>query len=92
MRTFKFFRKEDVSGVSGTGFVAEGVQFASGKVAISFYPVEPTFVASVIIFNSMDEVEKIHGHDDKTEIWWDDEHVEKKPKKKKTQDEKEVEK
>ena len=84
MRTFKFNRKEDVSGISGIGFVAEGVQFSSGKVAISFFPVEPTYVASVIIFNSMDEVEKIHGHDDKTDIWWDDEHIEKKLKKKKT--------
>ncbi|HLP81379.1 MAG TPA: hypothetical protein VK141_05230 [Nitrosomonas sp.] len=72
MKTFRFFRKEDVSGVSGTGYVAEGVQFASGKVAISFYPVAPTFVAGVIIFNSMDEVERIHGHDGKTEVHWDE--------------------
>ncbi len=73
MKTFRFLRKEDVSGISGIGYVAEGIQFASGKVAISFYPVAPTFVASVIVFNSMDEVEKIHGHDGKTEIIWDSE-------------------
>jgi hypothetical protein len=79
MRTFKFIRTEDVSGVSGTGEVAEGICFASGKVAISFYPVEPTFVANVIVFNSMDDVEKIHGHDGSTTIQWDDE----KPKRRK---------
>lgn len=71
MKNFRFFRKEDVSGVSGTGYVAEGVQFASGKVAISFYPVAPTYVASVMVFNSIDEVERIHGHDGKTEIHWE---------------------
>lgn len=70
MRTFKFFRNEDVSGVSGVGYVAEGICFASGKVAISFFPTAPTYVANVIVFNSMDEVEKIHGHDGRTEIHW----------------------
>ena len=72
MKTFKFYRTKDVSGVSGTGYVAEGVVFDSGKVAISFYPVKPTYVSSVIVFNSMDDVEKIHGHDGATEIVWDE--------------------
>jgi hypothetical protein len=71
MRNFWFYRNEDVSGISGTGYVAEGVVFSSGKVAISFFPVAPTFVSNVINFSSMDDVEKIHGHDGKTEIHWE---------------------
>jgi hypothetical protein len=82
MRTFKLKRMEDISGISGTGYVAEGIQFSSGKVAISFFPVEPTFVASVNVFNSMDEVEKIHGHEGATSIEWDDEKPKIKRKKK----------
>ena len=71
MKTFTFYRTEDISGVSGTGEVAEGVLFASGKVAISFYPCKPTFVSNVIVFSSMDDVIKVHGHDGKTQIKWD---------------------
>jgi len=70
MKAFKLARETDISGVSGTGDVAEGVLFLSGKVAISFFPVKPSFTASVVIYNSMDEVEKIHGHGGATKIVW----------------------
>lgn len=73
MKTFRFFRTEDVSSMSGTGYVAEGVVFSSGKVAISFFPTAPTYVSNVIMLNSIDDVEKIHGHDGKTEIHWNKE-------------------
>lgn len=32
MRRFELHREEDVSGVSGTGVVAEGVAFSDGRV------------------------------------------------------------
>ena len=34
MRLFKLQRKVDCSGVSGTGVVAEGVEFDDGQVAL----------------------------------------------------------
>jgi hypothetical protein len=36
MRRFCLFREEDVSGVSGTGVVAEGVVFSTGKAVLSW--------------------------------------------------------
>lgn len=35
MKRFHLVRKEDASGVSGTGHVAEGIMFSDGKVVIS---------------------------------------------------------
>ena len=34
MKLFQLHRHEDESGVSGTGIVAEGVQFSDGKCAL----------------------------------------------------------
>lgn len=71
MKTFKLWRKEDVSGVSGTGYVAEGVIFANGQVALSFYPVAPTYVTAVTVYVSMEAAIKIHGHSGRTEVVYD---------------------
>ena len=69
MRTFKLQRDEDVTGVSGTGAVAEGVQWSDGKVALHWV----TGIGSVIIYDDIDHVHQVHGHDRKTRIVWDDE-------------------
>ena len=51
MRTFRLIRDEDPTGISGTGSVAEGVEFDDGTVAMrwegpirppSFIPTSPT--------------------------------------------------
>ena len=34
IKRFRFKRTEDVSGISGTGIVAEGVEFTNGKVVM----------------------------------------------------------
>jgi hypothetical protein len=34
MKTFRLIRFEDKSGVSGTGLVAEGVQFTAGQMRL----------------------------------------------------------
>lgn len=66
MRRFVLIRKEDVSGVSGTGEVAEGVEFHDGKVALCWFgPYH-----SVEIIENLPTVDKIHGHDGKTYIDW----------------------
>ncbi len=69
MRTFVLYRHEDVSGVSGTGIVAEGTAFSNGKVAVAWGG--RANAPSVIVYNSVADVEKVHGHDGKTEIQWD---------------------
>ncbi len=67
-RKFFLFRVEDATGISGTGFVAEGVQFASGKCAMEWM----TPVKSIGMYDSAHQIDQIHGHGGKTQIIWDD--------------------
>lgn len=71
MNRFFLYRHEDESGVSGTGYVAEGIVFTGGKCAVSFLPGQ-LGVSSIIVYESIEDVEKIHGHGGKTEIRWKD--------------------
>jgi len=73
MKRFELHRDIDEGGVSGTGIVAEGIEFRKGKVAICWL----TEVSSTTIYDSIADVEKIHGHAGKTRIMWIDqrEHV-----------------
>ena len=68
MRTFHLERDVDVSGVSGTGTVAEGCQFQDGKVVLRWLAGEHH---STVIWDDMASVEKIHGHDGRTRVVWD---------------------
>lgn len=69
MKRFELFREEDVSGVSGTGVVAEGVEFSDGRVALRWLAGEHR---STVIWDSIHSVEIIHGHDGRTIIRWMD--------------------
>ena len=64
MRLFHFERREDESGVSGTGIVAQGVVFDNGWCALTWL----TEHTSVAFYTSISEVEAIHGHNGKTRI------------------------
>lgn len=64
MKVFILYREEDVSGVSGIGVVAEGIEFDNGKCAVSWR----SQYGSVKIFDSISIIEKIHGHGGKTKI------------------------
>lgn len=66
MRMFQLHRDTDVSGVSGTGVVAEGVEFSSGVVALTWLSPWPTSV--VFHDRGIPSVEAIHGHDGRTRI------------------------
>lgn len=66
MKGFLLVRDEDVSGVSGTGKVAEGVEFTDGKVAIRWYGDSK----STVVWDSLDDAIKIHGHDGRTRVEW----------------------
>lgn len=67
MRTFVLERTEDVSGVSGVGTVAEGIEFSDGRVALRWIVGEHR---STVSWDSIESVEKIHGHGGATTIRW----------------------
>jgi hypothetical protein len=67
-RRFALVRDEDVSGVSGTGVVAQGVEFTDGTVALRWTSAWPTSV--VFHDRGMDAVDAVHGHNGKTRIVW----------------------
>ena len=69
MRTFHVYRDEDVSGVSGTGMIAEGVMFSSGRVFVNWLSMHKI----VEMADSVAEWQAVHGHEGKTKILWDDE-------------------
>lgn len=72
MRRFELHRDEDVSGVSGTGVVAEGVAFSNdGPVALRWTSNWPTSV--VFHDKGIESLEAVHGHNGRTRIVWIDE-------------------
>ena len=68
MRLFQLVRDEDVTGVSGTGVVAEGVEFSGGVVVLQWLTKWPTSV--VFHDRGIESVEAIHGHGGATRIEW----------------------
>ena len=67
-RRFALNRSKDESGISGTGIVAEGLQFSSKKCVISWLSDTP----SIEIYDSIEEIRRIHGHQGETQIKWID--------------------
>lgn len=68
MRTFTVVRLVDDSGVSGTGVVAEGVQFSDGTIAMRW----KTKFRSTALYASLFELEQIHGHQGHTVVEFDE--------------------
>lgn len=64
MQEFYLEREEDVSGTSGIGVVARGVILPSGKVVLEW----TSFHTSIALYNNIQDVELIHGHDGKTKV------------------------
>lgn len=58
MRRFTMRREHDVSGVSGTGTVLEGVLFSTGVVVIHWLTPPPR--GSISVFDSLDQFLAIH--------------------------------
>lgn len=67
MRTFVLQRDEDVTGVSGTGIVAEGAEFTDGTVVVRWIVGDHH---STALWPDIQAVEEIHGHDGRTRIVW----------------------
>lgn len=68
-RRFHLYRHDDETGVSGTGVVAEGIQFRDRRIAMRWC-VNPA--RSTTVYDVPADVTTIHGHDGKTEIIWID--------------------
>jgi len=68
LRPRRFFlqRHYDVSGVSGEGLVAWGTEYPNGKVTVVWCV--PGMPQSVVIYDSLDEVVEINGHNGATKI------------------------
>lgn len=66
MQRFELVRTTDVSGMSGTGVVAEGVRFWDGHVAMRWR----TATRSTTFYTCIEHVRIIHGHDGATKIKW----------------------
>lgn len=69
MRRFVLKRNEDETGISGVGYVAEGIVFKDGTCAIKWL----TETSSLNIYKSYIEMIQIHGHGGRTIIEWIDE-------------------
>jgi len=65
-RLFQLERDVDVSGISGTGVVAEGVEFTDGTCVIRWRGDRQ----STVVWPSVQDVEAIHGHGGATRIVW----------------------
>lgn len=67
MKNFYLYRYEDDSGVSGVGIVAQGVLFDNGKCVLSWL----SKYKSIAVYESIDELEIIHGHHGHTKVIWE---------------------
>lgn len=67
-RRFQLHRHEDVTGVSGTGMIAEGVSFSDGTSVLRWV----CGLRSTAVYDNLEDLVAIHGHDGKTELIWAD--------------------
>lgn len=67
-RMFELHRDIDETGVSGTGVVAEGIEFTGGTVALRWLSDWPTSV--VFHDKGIEAVKAVHGHGGKTRVVW----------------------
>lgn len=66
MRRFILCRDDDVSGLSGIGHVAEGVEFWDGTCAMHWR----TKIRSTTVYANVRDLNAIHSHEGKTTIKW----------------------
>jgi hypothetical protein len=67
-RRFVLDRTTDVSGISGTGVVAEGVVFTDGSVVLRW----TVALKSTALYENVGDLVDIHGHDGRTHLRWVD--------------------
>jgi hypothetical protein len=79
VNTFKLVRDVDLTGLSGTGEVAEGVEFSDGTVAVRWAELPEDSEnykrgvrATTVLFQNIKAVLALHGHNGATRLVWDD--------------------
>lgn len=79
MRRFHIQRDVDVTGLSGTGVVAQGVEFDDGTTVVRWMELPESSEnyqrgvrATTVIFPAVTAVEALHGHNGATRIDWQD--------------------
>ena len=68
MKPFILRRFVDVSGISGIGVVARGLQFPTGRVVVEWCV--PNKPPSIGVWDSIADLLEIHGHDGTTRVEW----------------------
>jgi len=68
IRAFYLYRLVDETGISGSGFVAEGTQFSDGTCVLRWLSNHK----STAIYGDIKTVRAIHGHAGKTCVFWED--------------------
>lgn len=63
-RLFNLVRDEDETGISGTGVVAEGIEFSNGMCAMCWL----TAMHSVAVYPNVRQLEAIHGHNGRARV------------------------
>lgn len=78
MRRFLLERIEDVSGISSTGWVAEGIQFTNGQIVLVWRVLNGDPIAigdwsSVAVYPHLQRCMEVHAHGGKTRFRFIDE-------------------
>lgn len=63
---FYLYRHQDMSGISGTGVVADGIKWPDGTVTLRWRGPRP----STVNWNSVEDAEAVHGHGSATAFVW----------------------
>jgi len=74
-RTFILYRDQDITGISGTGPVADGVVFPDDTTVVRWRDLggpaaERGVRPTTVMFPSVEAVEALHGHGGATRIVW----------------------
>jgi hypothetical protein len=67
-RRFHLQRDTDITGVSGTGHVADGILWTDGTASVRWLGERP----SIVHWDDIAHAEHVHGHGGATRIVWDD--------------------
>ena len=75
-RVFWLVRDADITGISGTGVVADGVQFPDGTVVMRWRvagTARPDHVKpTTVVHDDLESVVGLHGHNGATRVVWVD--------------------
>lgn len=72
MRRFHLVRVSDVTGISGTGRVAEGVEFSDGTVVMRWTVTGGGIRPTTVHHEDIESVRALHGHGGSSFVEWVD--------------------